>query len=134
MAKYFILLFALLSCTIAEGYAQSNNLVAFTDMISKEWKLEFYGENGKKQPPTPQQQEDRMIFYKDNRVLSIENGKKEQGNWQYDPTKKLLTITDKQTGEQLLLQVIKLDQERFVAGYQDPAGILLEIHMLPVKK
>lgn len=133
MERYFILLFVLLSGTITQSYAQ-NNPLTFTDMISKEWKLEFYGENGKRQPPSTKQLEDRMIFYKDNRVLSIENGKKDPGSWLYDPTKKLLTIIDKQTGEQLLLQVIKLDQERFVAGYQDAAGVLLEIHMLPVKK
>ncbi|PWV47011.1 lipocalin family protein [Chitinophaga sp. S165] len=132
MNRYFILLIAMLSGKITQSYAQ-NNPVPFTDMISKEWKLEFYGENGKKQPPSPQQQKSRMIFSKDNKVLSIENGKKEQGSWQYDSSKKLLTI-NKQTGEQLLLQVIKLDQERFVAGYQDPAGVVLEIHMQSVRK
>jgi hypothetical protein len=134
MMKYFILLFALLSGIMAQGHAQNNTPAAFADMLSREWKLQYYGENGKKQPPSPQQQEDRMIFYKDNRVLSIENGKKEHGSWQYDPTKKLLTIIDNQTREQLLFQVIKLDQEGFVAGYQDPGGVLLQIHMLPVKK
>ncbi len=133
MKRYFILLLTLLSGKTTQSYAQTNP-VAFTDMISKEWKLEFYGENGKRQPPSPQQQENRMIFYKDNRVLSIENGKKGPGSWQYDSTKKLLTIIDNQTGEQLLLQVIKLDQEQFVAGYQDPSGVVLEIHMQPVKK
>lgn len=134
MIRYFILLFALLSGTMAKSYAQNSSPAAFTDLISKEWKLQFYGENGKRQPPSPQQQEDRMIFYKDHRVLSIENGNKENGNWQYDSTKNQLTITDNQTREQILLQVIKLDQEQFVAGYKDPEGVLLEIHMLPVRK
>jgi hypothetical protein len=134
MKRHFSLLFALLSGIMAQSYAQNNNPAAFSDMISKEWKLQFYGETDKRQAPSPQQQEDRMIFYKDYRVLSIENGKKENGSWQYDSVKQLLTITDNQTREQLLLQVIKLDQEQFVVGYKDPAGVLLKIHMLPVKK
>lgn len=134
MKKYFALLLVSLSGIVAPGYAQYDDPATFADMISKEWKLAFYGESGKKQVPSPKQQEDRMIFYKDNRVLSIENGKKEYGNWQYDPGKKLLTITDNQTREQTQFQVIKLNQAQFVVGYKDPEGILLEIHMLPVKK
>jgi hypothetical protein len=134
MKKYFALLLASLSGIMMQSYAQYDDPSAFADMISKEWKLEFYGDKGKKQAPSSQQQEDRMIFYKDNRVLSIENGKKEDGNWQYDPNKKLLTITDNQTREQTRFQVIKLNQAQFVLGYKDPEGVLLEIHMLPVKK
>lgn len=134
MKRHFSLLFALLSGIMTQSYAQNNSPAAFSEMISKEWKLQFYGENDKRQAPSPEQQENRMIFYKDNRVLSIENGKKENSSWQYDSAKQLLTITNNRTKEQLLLQVIKLDQEQFVVGYKDPEGVLLKIHMLPVKK
>ncbi|SDG87465.1 lipocalin family protein [Chitinophaga filiformis] len=134
MKKYFALLLVSLSGIMTQSYAQYDDPATFADMISKEWKLQFYGESGKKQAPSSKQQEDRMIFYKDNRVLSIENGKKETGNWQYDPSKKLLTITDNQTREQTQFQVIKLNEAQFVVGYKDPEGVLLEIHMLPVKK
>ncbi|MCF6406266.1 hypothetical protein L3C95_25450 [Chitinophaga filiformis] len=133
MKRPFLLLLTALFSSMVHSHGQNND-TAFADMISKEWRLQFYGDNGKRQSPTARQQEGRMIFYKDNRVLSIENGKKENGSWQYDATKRLLTITDKQTREQTLYQVIKLDQDQFVVGYKDPAGVLLEIHMLPVKK
>ncbi|SHN23361.1 hypothetical protein [Chitinophaga sp. CF418] len=133
MKRPFFLLLASLFSSMVQSHGQ-NKETTFADMISKEWRLAYYGDNSKKQTPSAKQQEDRMIFYKDNRVLSIENGKKENGNWQYDPTKKLLTITDKQTREQTLYQVIKLDQDQFVVGYKDPEGVLLEIHMLPIKK
>lgn len=133
MKRPFFLLLASLFSTVVQGFGQNKD-TSFTAMISKEWSLAFYGESGKKQSPSARQQEDRMIFYKDNRVLSIEKGKKEHGSWQYDPAKKLLMITDNQTREQTLYQVIKLEQDQFVLGYKDPGGVLLEIHMLPVKQ
>jgi hypothetical protein len=108
---------------------------SFTNLIVREWKLQFYGENGKKQSPSPQQEQDRMIFYKDHKVLSIEMGTKQQGIWQYDTIKKLLTITDNETTEKTTLQVLQLDQQRCVLGYKEnPSAPLLEVHLLPVAK
>lgn len=131
MRTYFILLCSSLSGIISHVFAQTGTST-FTGMISKEWELASYGNNNRKQAPSPKQQEDRLIFYKDQRILCIEKGVKQSGSWEYDTALKQLTI--RQPGsEPLLLQVLQLDQERFTAGYKDPAGTLLEIHMLPVK-
>lgn len=132
MKKTILLLASLFGLTAT--YAQSKPDTSFSSRLSKEWKLRYYGDNGKKQPPSKQQLEDRMYFYKDNKVLSVVEGKKEYGVWHYDPTKKLLTITDNNTRKTTDLQVILLDNEQFVAGYKDPNGTVVEIHMLAVSK
>jgi hypothetical protein len=134
MKKTYLLLLASLFGITSQGYSQRNTTLPFTERIAKEWKLQYYGDNDKKQPPSKQQLEDRMTFYKDNRVLSVEQGKRAQGVWQYDSSKKLLTITDNQTREKQELQILQLDNEQFVVGYKDPAGTLIEIHMLAVRQ
>lgn len=132
MKKTILLLASLFGLTAT--YAQRKSDTTFSNRLSREWKLQYYGDNGKKQPPSKQQLEDRMFFYKDYRVLSIAEGKKEYGVWQYDPTKKLLTITDNNTGKTTAFEVLLLNNEQFIAGYKDPNGTVLEIHMLAVSK
>lgn len=134
MKKTIFLLFASLLGIKSQGNAQDKTPASFNDLIAKEWKLAYYGDNGKKQPPSKEQADNRMTFYKDKRVLSVEQGKQDQGIWQYDSTTKVLTITDNKTKGILALQVMQLDQSKFVVGYKDPNGALVEIHMLAVRQ
>ncbi|TWV99903.1 hypothetical protein [Chitinophaga pinensis] len=134
MKKTFFLLFASILGIGSQGSAQDKTPLAFTDLIAKEWKLAYYGDNGKKQPPSKQQEDYRMTFFKDKRVLSVGQGKQDQGVWQYDSTTKVLTITDNKTKGILELQVMQLDSSQFVVGYKDPNGALVEIHMLAVRQ
>ena len=130
MKKIVVFVFMLL-CISKSNYAQT-----FNELISKEWALEYYGENEEKQPPSPAQKEDRMIFYKDNKALSIEGGKTQEGSWKYDSTKKQLTIVEIATQEVWVMNIIKLTEEEFVLGFKDPEaeGKYLKMYMVPVKK
>ena len=134
MKKTLFLLFTSLFGIKYPGYTQDKTPPSFSELIAKEWKLQYYGDQGKKQPPSERQLENRMIFYKDNRVLSLEQGKQDHGVWQYDSTKKVLTITDNKTKGIVELQVMQLDSAQFVVGYKDPNGNLIEIHMLAVRQ
>ncbi|MBW8687859.1 hypothetical protein [Chitinophaga rhizophila] len=128
------LLLAALFALPFQGRSQAIQSPSFNDMIAKTWKLEYYGDNGTKMPPSPEQKQDRMIFYKDYRVVSIEMGKTQQATWKYDTATKRLTVIDNQSKGKTDLQVLKLDQQRCVLSYKDPAGSELEIHMLAVEK
>ncbi|NLU93234.1 hypothetical protein [Chitinophaga sp. Ak27] len=106
----------------------------FYELICKEWKLQSYEEKGKKFPPVPEQKGDKMIFYKDNKVKSIESGYIQNGIWKYEATKSILTVIDNDTKEKAIMKVIKLTNDECILEYKDPEGTLLKMHMLPVKK
>jgi hypothetical protein len=113
--------------------AQESVNGAFKSMICKEWKLEFYEESGEKIPPAPDQRGDRMFFYQDNTVKSVEGKKIQQGTWTYDGVTKILTVTDNETKEKMKLKIITLTDKAWVADYKDPEGTVLRMHMTPVK-
>jgi hypothetical protein len=106
----------------------------FDSLICKEWKLVSYEEQGEKFPPAPDQKNDRMIFYNDHRVKSIETGNIQNGIWQYDATKKTLSVVDNQTKEKATMKVLKITSDECVLEYKDPEGNLLIMYMAPVPK
>src|SRR5689334_20918135 len=84
---------------------------SFDSLICKEWKLVSYEEQGEKFPPAPDQKNDRMIFYNDHKVKSIETGNIQNGIWQYDATKKTLSVVDNQTKEKATMKVLKITSD-----------------------
>ena len=130
--KKLLLLVAIFTST----YAKSQNTQAnHTDsLICKEWKLVSYEEAGKKYPPSPEQKNDRMIFSFNHKVKSIESGSVQNGNWQYDSVKNILTIVDNQTKEKAIMKVVQLSDRECVLEYKDPDGVLLKIYMVPILK
>ncbi|AWO00502.1 hypothetical protein DLD77_01660 [Chitinophaga alhagiae] len=128
--SYLCIVFLLLcSCSLAQQKSTAN----FSDLICKEWKLVFYEEDGEKIPPAPQQKGDRMIFYKDNKVKSIEAGAIQNGIWQYDSVKKTLVVTDNSTKEKMIMKVLQINQDLCVLEFKDADGIVLKMHTAPAK-
>lgn len=128
-----MMLIAVLSITnIGKAKGQDKNNKTFDELICKEWKLQFYEEQGKKIMPTPDHKEDRMIFYKDKKVKSIEIGDIQHGVWKYDATQSVLTVVDNDTKEKVVLKVIKIMDNECVLEFKDPDGSILKMHMLPV--
>ena len=119
----FITLLTLSSKTIS---AQSVNSV--DSLICHEWKLVLYEEDGDKFPPAPDQKDNKMIFYNDHKVKSVEGNKIQNGVWKYIPNSKLLTITDTETGEIANMKVLKLTNKEMVLEYLDPDGIPLKMY------
>jgi hypothetical protein len=113
--------------------AQEKTDSAFKSLICKEWKLLFYEEGGEKFPPTPEQRNDRMFFYADYKAKSVEGKKIEYATWKYDDATKIMTVIDNETKEKMTLKLITLTAQVCVMDYKDPEGIVLRMHMAPVK-
>ncbi|MFM2386495.1 MAG: hypothetical protein RL660_1252 [Bacteroidota bacterium] len=103
-------------------------------LLCKEWKLVSYKEGGEKFPPSSKQKNDRMIFYNDHKVKSIETGNIQNGIWQYDATKKALSVVDNKTKEKAIMKVLKITKDECILEYTDPEGTSLKIYMVPVSK
>lgn len=123
-----IIFFALF---VQSAFCQSDNI---DSLLCKNWQLVSYEESGEKFPPSPEQKNDRMTFYFDHKVKSVETGNIQNGTWEYDSTKKLLTVIDNQTKEKAVLKVLKLTKTECVLEYKDPEGTMLKMHMAPVSK
>ncbi|HEY1164037.1 MAG TPA: hypothetical protein VGE90_02695 [Chitinophaga sp.] len=113
--------------------AQEKTDSAFKSLICKEWKLLFYEEDGEKFPPAPEQRNDRMFFYPDYKVKSIEGKKIEHATWKYNAAAKTLIVTDNETKEKMTLKLISLTAQLWVMDYKDPEGAVVRMHMAPVK-
>jgi hypothetical protein len=105
----------------------------FDKLICKEWVLKFYQQGSDKFPPSPEQKNDRMTFYSDHKVKSIEGGGIQNGVWEYNASKKLLTVTDHDTKEKMNLTVISLTETSCILEFTDPDGGKMKMHMAPVK-
>lgn len=115
------------------AHAQEKTDSAFTTLLCKEWKLDFYVDNGEKLPPTPEQKGDRMFFYRNNTVKSIEGGEIQHATWKYDETRKIVTVIDNETKAKFIMKVVSLTNEVCVIDVRDPEGSVMRMQMSPVK-
>lgn len=130
MKKSLFTLFSVLCGFIGSLSAQNLPADTFTLLVAREWKLAAYGDNNKKELPSGQQLQSRVTFFKDFRVLSTEDGRQEYGRWRYNRAANTITLIRQKEGS-VVLEIIKLDRTQFIVGYKDPAGAIIEIHMLP---
>jgi len=103
----------------------------FKNLVCKEWVLKSYEEHGQKFPPAPEQKNNLMIFYKDHKAKSIENKKIQNGTWQYDSSKKTLTVVDSDTNEKVMMNVLKISSTDLIIEYKDPEGAILKMYLKP---
>jgi hypothetical protein len=113
--------------------AQEKADSAFKSLICKEWKLLFYEEGGEKFPPAPDQRNDRMFFYPDYKVKSIEGKTIEYATWKYNEATKTMTVIVKETKEKSTLKLITLTAQKCVLDYIDPEGGVVRMHMVPAR-
>jgi hypothetical protein len=116
--KQLLLSFVLLTLTL-QAFSQD-----FKGLITKEWKLDMYEESGEKFPPSPEQKDDRMIFFDDNTVKSIESKKTQNGIWEYNKGLKKLTITDTNSKRKNVFNVLKLSEKTCLLELVTPDGNL----------
>ncbi len=122
----FITLCLLISYT---AKAQSTSV---DSLLCKEWKLLAFEEGGEKIAARKDQEKDRMIFYMDHKVKSIETDNIQNGIWQYDASLKKLTVIDQATKAKMTLKIITLTNNLLIVEMKDPNGIPLKIYMDPV--
>lgn len=106
---------------------------ATDSLLCQEWKLVSYEEGGQKMLAQKDQANDRMIFYLDHKVKSIEGKLIEYGIWQYDATQKKLTVIDNATKEKMVFKLIKVDSHSLVVEMKDRDGVVLRLNMVSVK-
>ena len=130
MKKLSLIIIILLTLSCKTIFAQS--ITDIDSLICHEWKLVLYEEDGDKFPPAPNQKDNKMIFYNDQKVSSVEGNKIQNGVWKYIPNSKLLTITDTETGEIANMKVLKLTSKEMVLEYMDPDGNPLKMYSVRV--
>lgn len=111
-------------------FGQGTTTEDFDKLICREWMLKFYEEEGDKFRPSQVQKDDGMIFYRDHKVKSIEVGLIQNGVWEYNPDKKLLSVVDNVTKEKLDLIVISLTGTACVFEFTDSDGGKMKMHMV----
>lgn len=116
--KRLLLSFALLTFSF-QVFSQD-----FKDLITKEWRLEMYEESGEKFPPSPEQKNNKMVFFKDNTVKSIESKQTQNGIWKYDKNLKKLTIIDVDTKEKNTFTVLKISEKDCILELNTSEGNL----------
>ena len=132
MKNSFLLIAVLFTLSATAQTSQANHNI--DSLICKSWNLTFYEESGEKFQPGPEQKNDRMIFYFDHKVKSIETDNIQNGVWDYDPIRKLLTVIDNDTKEKAIMKVLKLTNDECILEYKDPEGTLLIMNMVPASK
>jgi len=125
--KLFILTLLLFAGQLVLAQTDTN----FEILISKEWKMDSYEVGEKKILPTEKQKSDRMIFYANHDVESIDSGRIDKGIWKYDSNTKTITMIDNATKTQMPFQIIKLTSSEFVVEIKNPNGAILKIYMSP---
>ncbi len=110
--------------------AQVDNFT-FDDLLCRQWTIKCYEDDGEVFPPKPEHQNDLMIFYRDGGVKSIENMIIKNGEWKYDPSRKILSIVDLETKEKVIMKVLKINFNEFVIEYKGPESSGLVMHMVP---
>ncbi len=128
--KQIILVLIILALDISYVKAQTT----IDTLLCKEWKLKSYEESGKIFSPAPDQINNRMIFYFDHKVKSIETGNIQNGIWKYDSKAKMLMVVDNLTKEKVVLKVIRITKDECILEFKDPEGALLKMHMVSVTK
>ena len=103
-------------------------------LICQEWKLNFYEADGEKFPPADDQRNNKMIFYNDRKVKSIESDKIQNGVWKYNPTGKILTVTDNSTNEISKLKIISISLKELILEFKDPEGTILKMYLEAISK
>ncbi|MDX5321901.1 MAG: lipocalin family protein [Bacteroidota bacterium] len=127
----FFIGFLLFSLT---NTSQAQSTGSIDSLLCKEWKLVSIQEGNDTYTLDPGEQNDRMIFYFNHRVKSIESGTVEYGTWKYDADPKTLTIVDDASKETIVLQVVKLTHTECVLVYKDAEGLILRIKMASASK
>jgi hypothetical protein len=127
----FLFVLAFFVSLAGKTNAQTPNNI--DSLLCKEWKLVAFEEGGKKIPAQPEQKGDRMIFYFNHKVTSIDAGVNELGIWSYDAKSQMLTITDNESKDKMQLKVLKITAEECELSFKED-DLVIKIYMAPVIK
>ena len=106
----------------------------FEQMLCRAWKLQLYQRDGQIIMPAEDQKEDRMIFYSNRTLSSVESGIEQDGFWQFDEEYHTLTVGESGTLQFLQFNVIEISNQRLVLEFANQDGPALSMTMVPAEK
>ena len=129
LLKTLLINIFLLLTIITKG--QTNNI---DYLLCKEWKFLAYEGGSEKIAVTKEQEMDRVIFYFDHTIKSLEGGNIQHGIWNYDAPQKKLTVVYHETNETMVFKLITINKRSFIVEMTDLDGMIFKIHMAPASR
>jgi hypothetical protein len=108
---------------------KSQNFDKFEDYIVNEWILENYEINGTKFPPKSGHENDKMIFTKEYKSESINNGISQKGTWKFDKSKGILLVVDEKNRFNMELKVISYSENNCILELENPENQKIKIFL-----
>ena len=105
---------------LSSNFVKSQNFDKFEDYIVNEWILENYEINGTKFPPKSGHENDKMIFTKEYKSESINNGISQKGTWKFDKSKGVLLVVDEKNRFNMELKVISYSENNCILELENP--------------
>lgn len=118
---------------LSSNFVKSQNFENFEKQITKEWRLKSYETNGKKHPPKPGHESDKMIFTEDHKTNSITKGISRIGTWKFDKENGILSIVDDVLQFEIILKVISYADNNCVLELENPEKQKTRIYLVSKK-
>lgn len=114
---------------LSSNFVKSQNFDKFEDYIVNEWILENYEINGTKFPPKSGHENDKMIFTKEYKSESINNGISQKGTWKFDKLKGILLVVDEKNRFNMELKVISYSENNCILELENPENQKIKIFL-----
>jgi len=114
---------------LSSNFVKSQNFDKFEDYIVNEWILENYEINGSKFPPKSGHENDKMIFTKEYKSESINNGISQKGTWKFDKSKGILLVVDEKNRFNMELKVISYSENNCILELENPENQKIKIFL-----
>ena len=114
---------------LSSNFVKSQNFDKFEDYIVNEWILENYEINGTKFPPKSGHENDKMIFTKEYKSESINNGISQKGTWKFDKSKGVLLVVDEKNRFNMELKVISYSENNCILELENPENQKIKIFL-----
>ena len=130
---------------LSSNFVKSQNFDKFEDYIVNEWILENYEINGTKYPQKSGHENekiilyrnwfktfhenDKMIFTKEYKSESINNGISQKGTWKFDKSKGILLVVDEKNRFNMELKVISYSENNCILELENPENQKIKIFL-----
>ncbi len=114
---------------LSSNFVKSQDFEKFEDYIVNEWILENYEINGTKFPPKSGHEKDKMIFTKEYKSESINNGISQKGTWKFDKSKGVLLVVDEKNRFNMELKVISYSENNCILELENPENQKIKIFL-----
>jgi len=114
---------------LSSNFVKSQNFDKFEDYIVNEWILENYEINSTKFPPKSGHENDKMIFTKEYKSESINNGISQKGTWKFDKSKGVLLVIDEKNRFNMELKVISYSENNCILELENPENQKIKIFL-----